>query len=39
MILDDITGAIGNTPLLRLTRFAPDSPATLLATAVVQKKD
>lgn len=31
MILDDITQAIGNTPLLRLTRFAPDCQATLLA--------
>jgi len=31
MILDDITQAIGNTPLLRLARFAPDAPATLLA--------
>jgi len=31
MILDDITQAIGSTPLLRLTRFAPDAPATILA--------
>lgn len=31
MILDDITQAIGNTPLLRLNRFAPDAPAELLA--------
>lgn len=31
MILDDITQAIGNTPLLRLRRFAPDAPAELLA--------
>ncbi len=31
MILDDITQAIGCTPLLRLTRFAPDSPGNLLA--------
>jgi cysteine synthase A len=31
MILDDITQAIGGTPLLRLDRYAPDSPATLLA--------
>ncbi|MHC4955055.1 MAG: cysteine synthase A [Planctomycetota bacterium] len=31
MIIDDITQAVGNTPLLRLDRFAPDSPATLLA--------
>jgi len=31
MILDDITQAIGSTPLLRLNRFAPDAPATLLA--------
>jgi cysteine synthase A len=25
MILDDLTQAVGNTPLLRLSRFAPDS--------------
>ena len=31
MILDDITQAIGGTPLLRLRRLAPDSPAELLA--------
>jgi cysteine synthase A len=31
MILDDITAAIGDTPLLRLQRFAPDAPAELLA--------
>jgi cysteine synthase A len=31
MILDDITQAIGNTPLLRLNRFAPDAPAEMLA--------
>jgi len=31
MILDDITQAIGSTPLLRLGRFAPDAPAEILA--------
>lgn len=31
MILDDFSQAIGNTPLLRLTRFLPDTPATVLA--------
>ena len=31
MILDDITGAVGGTPLLRLTRFAPEAPAEILA--------
>jgi cysteine synthase A len=31
MILDDISQAIGNTPLLRLTRFAPDARCQLLA--------
>jgi len=31
MILDDVTQAIGGTPLLRLRRFAPDAPAELLA--------
>ena len=31
VILDDITGAIGGTPLLRLSRFAPDAGAELLA--------
>ena len=31
MILDDISQAVGNTPLLRLTRFAPDLGGTLLA--------
>jgi len=31
MILDDLTEAIGGTPLLRLSRFAPTSPATLYA--------
>ncbi|MHC4958545.1 MAG: PLP-dependent cysteine synthase family protein [Planctomycetota bacterium] len=31
MILDDLTHAIGNTPLLRLRRFAPDAPARLFA--------
>lgn len=31
MVLDDITQAIGGTPLLRLRRFAPDCPAELLA--------
>jgi len=31
MILDDITQAIGSTPLLRLSRFAPDAPAEILA--------
>jgi cysteine synthase A len=31
VILDDITQAVGGTPLLRLTRFAPDAPAEILA--------
>ena len=31
MILDDITQAIGGTPLLRLSRFAPDTQADLYA--------
>ena len=31
MILDDLAQAIGNTPMLRLSRFAPNTPATLLA--------
>jgi cysteine synthase A len=31
MILDDITQAVGGTPLLRLARFAPDAPAEILA--------
>jgi len=31
MILDDISQAVGGTPLLRLARFAPDAPARLLA--------
>lgn len=31
MILDDLTGAVGGTPLLRLTRYAPDAPAEILA--------
>ena len=31
MIYDDISQAIGGTPLLRLARFAPDAQATLLA--------
>ncbi|MHC4549025.1 MAG: PLP-dependent cysteine synthase family protein [Planctomycetota bacterium] len=31
MILDDLTEAVGCTPLLRLSRFAPDAPAELLA--------
>ncbi|MHC4135774.1 MAG: PLP-dependent cysteine synthase family protein [Planctomycetota bacterium] len=31
MILDDITQAVGGTPLLRLTRFAPGAPAEILA--------
>jgi len=31
VILDDITHAIGNTPLLRLRRFAPDAAAEILA--------
>lgn len=31
MILDDLAQAIGNTPLLRLSRFAPNTSATLLA--------
>lgn len=30
MILDDLSQAIGNTPMLRLDRFAPDTQATLL---------
>ena len=30
MILEDLTEAIGHTPLLRLARFAPALPATLL---------
>lgn len=31
MICDDLTQAVGDTPLLRLRRFAPDCRATLLA--------
>jgi len=31
VILDDILQAIGDTPLLRLARYAPDCPAQLLA--------
>lgn len=31
MILDDILQAVGDTPLLRLSRYAPDCPAELLA--------
>ena len=31
MILDDISQAIGDTPLLRLSRFAPASRAEILA--------
>jgi len=31
MILDDMTQAIGGTPLLRLTRFLPDAQAEVLA--------
>ena len=31
MILDDLSQAIGGTPMLRLSRFAPDTEATLLA--------
>ena len=31
MILDDITQAIGGTPLLRLSRFAPDAKSEILA--------
>ena len=30
-ILDDISEAIGNTPLLRLSRFAADASAEILA--------
>lgn len=30
MILDNLAQAVGNTPMLRLSRFAPDTPATLL---------
>ncbi len=30
-VLDDFSQAIGGTPLLRLSRYAPDCPATLLA--------
>jgi cysteine synthase A len=32
LILDDISQAIGGTPLLRLSRFAPDAGAEILAT-------
>jgi len=31
VILDDITQAVGGTPLLRLSRFAPDAPGEILA--------
>ena len=31
MILDDLSQGIGGTPLLRLDRFLPDAPATVLA--------
>jgi cysteine synthase len=31
MIYNDVTELVGRTPLLRLSRFAPDSPARLLA--------
>jgi len=31
MIIDDITQAVGGTPLLRLSRFAPDARAELFA--------
>ena len=30
-IVDDVSQLIGNTPLLRLRRFAPDAKAELLA--------